>query len=1249
MFNLFGTTDPKKILANFEKLKTEGKTDKAVSLLKNTLKKIKNNLELTLTACSYFAEIRRYRDSAMYYKKALTTFTGDKDKIIDSLEDSFYRFNTPLELGHILYEFYIKGFNFEDAFSILNALQKDDLNVLSARLQEKYNNIYSYSEVKQMGKSDLYVHYQLILFFNFIEKYDDASFVVKQMLDFAPDEIKRVIELYEKLVRERFNEPHILLYLGEFHILNNDITKASKILLKSISLSPNLKNTALKFLLTQEEKNPSPAFELLMIDTYILLRDVDNALKRLQNIPKANKDILIARYKKILEIDPKNAEANLALGDLYAENEGNIIPKEYEKVMESDPSKVSEIIDRFSEMKDIYKHPNNIYLLTKAYMLAERYDDAVKTIKTGYFNSAITLQEAEDYAVELGKNIKNSIELDILRAKIYTDKGEYNKAILILEDLLKISPQVIIDNKDQFEGRIDPNAEFEKILSYAYAFVGDLTKSTIIIENLIRAEEKSPENILLDLDNSLREGIINPDLCLEIYKKLENHFSDNKFPYLFAISEAYGLKGKTMKMLDTLTQAIEISPEHKGDILDSLIERIYNGNKSEKVLNYALKLSMEMDKADYVKAIMYEYNKIEIENKEETYMLIKNIVDKYPDNLEYKKIYVGLLAKSGMYKQVIDETKLILMTITGKESGYFFFKAGEAFLKRNNVDVATQALVKALKYDPDLAKDEIPLLEEIRKLLPNNYMVLYALAAAYSFSENFEKASETYFEILNRFPDKIDLIQNDIFNLIKKFQNSSFLHYTLALIYIRKNNIQEAVSEFETGFELNDSLGNNILEQYENLESADNANVFISKGNILSKLGFNSEAAESLLKAFELDNNKSLPILNKLLEMKENNPDNIEILYSLSSIYLKTGQVANAIKLLEEIVDSEPTRAKSVINQVKKILDENPDNNEIKYALLTIYLKIEDYKDAVPLLDDIISNTSKFNEKLAVLLEDVNDIQISSHYVKVLYNLRRYKKLYKYLKSLSEQTIRLDNSLMLEYFKKIEKEIDFTSEDYLWLGELAYLTEDYDTADYYFSLLVDKDTPNDIKLTCYIYKNLISLKTKNISLLNEIKAKGYPIENVYSEIENIKHRLYQEHIREIEQRLNYNNENSSENYYQLAYYYYLIGEVNKAKNFLFYETKDAMSEIKRLMLLAKLKESDKPMESIEIYEIILNKFINEIKGIDLIKDLYYRYINLSKRVGYDPKHLIHTFSDSIAIEGFSLTQYSGVKTINIHL
>lgn len=92
-----------------------------------------------------------------------------------------------------------------------------------------------------------------------------------------------------------------------------------------------------------------------------------------------------------------------------------------------------------------------------------------------------------------------------------------------------------------------------------------------------------------------------------------------------------------------------------------------------------------------------------------------------------------------------------------------------------------------------------------------------------------------------------------------------------------------------------------------------------------------------------------------------------------------------------------------------------------------------------------------------------------------------------------------------------------------------------------------------------------------------------------------------------------------------------------------------MSEIKRLMLLAKLKESDKPMESIEIYEIILNKFINEIKGIDLIKDLYYRYINLSKRVGYDPKHLIHTFSDSIAIEGFSLTQYSGVKTINIHL
>ncbi|NIA22561.1 MAG: hypothetical protein GWP03_00065 [Proteobacteria bacterium] len=1249
MFNLFGTTDPKKVITSFEKLKTEGKTDKAVSLLKNTLNKIKNDLELTLTACSYFAEIHKYRDSAMYYKKALTTFVGDKDKIIDSLEDSFYRFNTSVELGQILYEYYMKEFSFEDALSILKALQKDDLDVLSARLQEKYNYIYSYSEAKQMGKADVYVHYQLILFFNFTEKYDDASFVVKQMLDFAPDEIKRIIELYEKLVRERFNEPHILLYLGEFHILNNDITKASKILLKSISLFPNLKNTALKFLLSQEEKTPSPAFELLIIDTYILLKDVDNALKRLQNIPKVNKDILITRYKKILEIDPKNAKANLALGDLYAEKEGNIIPKEYEKVMESDPSKVSEIIDRFSQMKDIYKHPNNIYLLTKAYMLAERYDNAVETIKTGYFNSAITLQEAEDYALELGKNIKNSIELNILKAKIYTDKGEYNKAILMLEDILKISPQAIINNKDHFEGRIEPNAEFEKILSYAYAFVGDITKSTIIIENLIRAKEKSPENILLDLDTSLREGIITPDLCLEIYKKLENYFSENEFPYLFAISEAYSLKKETDKMLDTLNQAVGISPEHKGDILDSLIEKIYNGNKNEKVLNYTLKLSMEMDKAEYVKAIVYEYNKIEIENKEETYMLIKGVVDKYPDNLEYKKVYVGLLAKSGMYKQVIDETKLILMTITGKESGYFFFKAGEAFLKRNNVDIATQALVKALKYDPDLAKNEIPLLSEIRELLPNNYMVLYALAAAYSFSENFEKASEIYFEILNRFPDKTDLIQNDIFNLIKKFQSSSFLHYTLALIHLKKNNIQEAVSEFETSFELNESLGSKILEQYGGLENTDNADVFISKGNILSKLGFNSEASESLLKAFELDNNKSLPILNKLLGIKENNPDNIGVLYSLSSIYLKIGQTNNAIKLLEEIVDSEPKRANSVIKQVKKIVENNPSNNEIKYTLLTIYLKTRDYKNAVPLLDNIVSSTNKFNEKLAVLLDGINDIQINAYFIKVLYNLRRYQKLYKYLKSLSNQTLRLDNNMILEYFKKIEKEIDFSSEDYLWLGELAYLAEDYNTANNYFNLLIDKDTPNDIKLTCYIYKNLISLKVKNISLVDEIKSTGYSPENIYSEIENVKHRLYHEHIREIEQRLNYYNESSPEIYYQLAYYYYLLGEVNKAKNFLFYETKDTMDEVKRLMLLAKIKESDKPMESIEIYEIILNRFIGEIKGIDLIKELYYRYINLSRRVGYDPKHLMHTFSDDIAIEGFSLTQYSDVKTINIHL
>ncbi len=1247
MFNLFGTTDVNKILTNFEKLKSEGKTDKAVSLLKNSLNKVKNNYDLAITAASYFAEIHKYRDSAMHYKKALTTFTGQQEKIIDSLEDSFYRFNTPLELGQILYEHYIKEFNFQDALGTLNALKEDDLDVLSTRLQEKYNGIYSYSEAKQMGKSDIYVHYQLIIFFNFIEKYDDASFIAKQILEFAPDEINRLIDLYEKLVRERFNEPHILMYLAEFHILNNDISKASRIMIKSISILPSLKNTALKFLLSAEEKNPSPALELLIIDTYILLKDIDNALKRLQNIPKANKDILVSRYKKILEIDPKNTDANLALGDLYAEKESNIIPKEYEKVMESDPSKVSEIIDRFSQIKDVYKYPNNIYLLTKAFMLAERYDDAIETVKTGYFNSAITTQEAEDYIQEIGKNIKDSLDLNLLRAKISTDKGEYNKALLILEDLLRISPQTIINNKDLFEGRIEPNAEFAKILSYAYAFTGDLTKSTIIIDNLIRSNEKSPENLLLDLDASLRDGIIKPELCIEIYKKIENYFSNNKFPYLFAISEAYCLEHDYDNMLKTLKEAANTAPEHKGDILDSLIEEIYNGNNNEKILNFALKLAAELEKEDYMKAIMYEYKKTDIENKEETYKLIKTVVDKYPNDLDYKKIYVDLLAKSGLYKQVIDETKMILMTITGKESGYFFFKAGEAFLKRNNVDVATQALIKSLKYDPELAKEEIPLLEEIHKLLPNNYMIMYTLAAAYSFSENFEKASEIYFEILNNFPDKIDLIQNDIFNLIKKYQSSSYLHYTLALIHLKKGNIQEAVSEFETSFELNESLGNQILEHYEGIKETNNPDVFISKGNILSKLGFNSEASESLLKAFEIDNNKSLPILNKLLEMKENNPDNTEILFSLSSIYLRIGQINNAIKLFEEIVENEPGKAEDIIDRVNEILKTTPENNEIKYALLTIYIKLGNYKKALPVINDILSGTNKYNEKLEVLLENIKDVKINEYYIKILFNLRKYKKLYNYLKQISAEMVRVNNELLLEYFKKTEKEVDFTHDDHLLAGELAYITRDYETSNYYFDLLLNKDAPEDIRLTSYIYKNLISIKTKEMSMLKEIEMAGFSPDRIYSEIERVKNRLYRERIREIEQELNYENNSSPEIYYQLAYQYYLLGEINKAKNLLYYETDNESDEIKRLALLAKIKEKDSPMESIEIYEIILNK--GNIENKELMREVYNRYLNLSRVIGYNPKNLSGAFPNTPSVERFSLTQYSNFKVINIHV
>ncbi len=1247
MFNIFGNIDPSKVLINFKKLKNEGKNEKAIDLLKKAIKKDSNSFDLAITACSFFAEIHKYKESAIYYKKTLSTFTSYKSQILDSLEDSFYRFNTPIELGQMIYEISIKDYSFENGLKILSSIPKDPLKILEKRLQDKYNNIYGYSESRQMGASDVIVHYQLSIYYNFIEKYNDAAFIIKQILEFAPDEITNIIELYEKLIRDRYNEPHLLLYLGEFHTINKDISKAARVLLKSILMSPNLKDIALKFLLSIEEKSPSPALELLLIDVYILSKNINEALKRLKKIPRGNKDILIVRYQKILKIDPKNSEANLALGDLYTEGESSIIPKEYEKVMESNPEKVAEIIERFGKITNLYNNPDNIYLLTKAYLIAEKYDDAVKTIKNGYFNNALTLHEAEDYIVEIIKKTGESDDILLLLAKIYTDKANNKKALILLEKLLSTNPQLLLDNKDKFEGKITPDSKFKIILSYAYASSGDIDTATMILENLIKSDELSPENILLCTDNAIRENSLPPEIAVAIFKSLETYYKDNYFPYYFAMAEAFYLTGKIDKMIEYLKKAEKINPENREIILDTIIDHISEGEKNETILNYVVNLSLGLEKIEHIEYLLNEYENIEIKDKENTYQIIKSIIDKYPDNIGFKRVYVGLLSKAKMYKQVIDETKLILMTTQGKESGYFFLKAGEAFIERNNVDVATQALIKALKYDPSLAEEEIPLLEEIRRILPNNYMILYTLGAAYSFNEDFQLASEIYYDIINRFPDKIDAIQNDIFNLLKKFNSSSFLHFISGFIHTKRNNLQEAVSEYESSFEINPEVGKKIIDQYDSLGKHNNPTIFISKGNILSHMGLNNEASDCLLKAFELDNTKVLPILNKLIEMRQDNPNNPEILYSLITIYMKSGQIDNSINLLKEIVEKEPTRANFVLDKLNNFLAQNPENIEIKYAILNIYLKIKDYKNSLVYINEIISKTDRYNEKLSIVLEGTNDINIEIVYFHILYALKQYSKIYSMIKVSINNRFRIDNKTLSEYLIKLEKELKFTNEDYLLLGKLLYYCKNYKQSEFYFNILLEKNPEKYDTLTIYLYKNLITQKIKNISILDEIKTKGFIKKEIYAALDDIKAELYKENIREIIQS---QQEGSSvEMLNKLSYYYYLLNDFKTAIKYINYNTDNIEDEIERLYVLALIKEKLSKFEAINIYELMLSYNIKN-KYISIVLE---RYSNLCKNIGYyeniNKHRMLENISPHLGKYSYSLYKNSNSRIINAHI
>jgi len=418
-----------------------------------------------------------------------------------------------------------------------------------------------------------------------------------------------------------------------------------------------------------------------------------------------------------------------------------------------------------------------------------------------------------------------------------------------------------------------------------------------------------------------------------------------------------------------------------------------------------------------------------------------------------------------------------------------------------------------------------------------------------------------------------------------KFDKSSGIYYSLAVVYYKLNKFDESLSEIKNALKLKP-------DDPDYLETS--ANIYIVKKDFLKAIA----AFERILK---LDSNYTYG------------------LYSLARLYQETQMPANALAVYEKITskigydfdvlnkmyeiyikNKEYDKAADVLESMLKI---DPFNAEMKKILANLYLNNKDYEKAKIIYENILSL-------------DHNEKEVQNELVKIYFKLNENDKAFvNFSKVLGKDS--------LNFLEKIQ------------IGELYYnlISQDESAKDISKNIFTVINSSYPEEWIPYYYLGVFELMDKNVTGYNEYFDKALLLADTTKDVfVNIGFSLYQEGVSEealavLDKGLSVYPDDFRLNFIKGLV---LQGSGNEKEAMKYYETAliSNPGDINTLSSLALIYDNQKQYEkSVETYEkalkidpynaLILNNYAYNLseRDIELDKALKMAKIAVEKEPG----------------------------------
>jgi len=902
---MFGFGGKEKVIDKARRLVISGKTEKALEVLQSALTGDESDLSLILEIMHLYSSLGHFKEVIIWAKKGEGISRETKEHIIKEVEDLYYGSNKPRELAGYLVEKRTEARDFEGVWEIIEGMDREHL----ADIIQKENAILSnIREKERFSPRDRMHFYMTALCYEPLDTKKSME-IFMELLQKAPEEEDTIYNEIERINRNLFGDPYIMITLGRLLIRRGNLERGIEQFKKATERTPQITPYAIEVLEEFSENIPE-ALDLLS-DLYI---KTGNKEKALQVLNKFRGKAAIKKYEELVRTNPDSIEALRKLTYAYLdEKRYEDALKTLKKVFELNPGalNIQEVVGIIEKVTD---NPDAIFIASEILRKMGKPKLAVKALKKAFAISPSSVDDILGSLKDVLSEYPDMVEGIVFKGELLAFKKEFDDAIETIE--------MVLDEPEGIELA-------KEVLLKIYKNNPENSKSAILVNiiNLKANPERSIENLnrilseepgavpylMKQLDTWIR---IKPDYIPYVLKAYTSFPAEVFPPFVlpFAIAEAYALNGDFENARRFYIKAVKQDPNRAGFIIKAI------RNHPESQENFLLLIELLILFRMFRKA--EEVIRISIKKfpdiTGELVTLLLTSVERVGKSPGIYSILLNLLNEHGYYEEVIKYGERAEDILPRGKRGNLYLNLANAYGKTGREQEFVKYLALAVAEDRNLVKKAIDLIESFMKeqeVSSETYLLLHSL---YRDEREISKAADALYMAYEKNPGIGDAIIEDFKKLIDIAPIEASLYYRLGQIMLSRGN-GSGLELLQKAVRFDPNLRDVVIESLESAEgTALEGNTILLKIDFLKQEGRLNEVMDALIQVYKGFPEMRQKVVNEimgLLPKIEITPENYR---DILKIILEERRNRVIAEFVEKLVKDYPGLTKDIIT----LLDE---------------------------------------------------------------------------------------------------------------------------------------------------------------------------------------------------------------------------------------------------------------------------------------------------------------------------------------